>query len=652
VARPDKRVAPKTKRRSLNVEVVWGDVTRVDANVYAVGHYQGVLPQNAEAAFDEAVSAPTSDPQRRVITALTRSGVIRGALGDVFFVPWRAASVAVAGMGRPGTFRERQLRVLWRCVAQTTGRLVREPVIGTVLIGSGAGTLSVPEAVSGMFEGIAEAFDADTDLKLSTIKIVERDLDRAVEALKIAKELAAPDDTRRKSSLGLTVKPELQEADGGTIPDRFCYSVLSAAVARAGHDRTTTLRDALRPVLSHIADEKLRDRVAEGLRDLSVDTRESLADLRQTALHYRLREPQSSGASPIPTRISFSVQQNRIHTAAITHTVTVAERTLGMKASLIARAVEQMIDPDDARLQQYGRALSRFLIHADFKSHIDSELGHLVLEVDRQMAAIPWEMLHEGAGTEPLGIRRPLARQLRTTYSPRPPEAVPRATPRALVIGDPADGQRVLPESRVEAQEVAKVLTGCGFDVVLRIGAPEDGTGAGPIKGVPPADLLEIVDLLASGEFDLVHYSGHADVNDQYPDQTGWLFKGGEFLTPGELEALDQPPAIVVANACSSGVLGRNPALVPSLADAFFKRGVYDYIGTGWPVKEQPAVAFARAFYEALFKRRPGQAGGETIGEAMLAARKALHKEVPRFGHVWGAYQHYGDPTRTVQVTR
>jgi hypothetical protein len=69
-------------------------------------------------------------------------------------------------------------------------------------------------------------------------------------------------------------------------------------------------------------------------------------------------------------------------------------------------------------------------------------------------------------------------------------------------------------------------------------------------------------------------------------------------------------------------------------------------------VKEQPAVAFARAFYETLFARRPGNTTGATIGDAMLEARKQLHKEVARFGHVWGAYQHYGDPTRSVQAAR
>ena len=653
-AEADQSIPPR-QRRPFAIEVVWGDATKVPASLYIVGHYQGVLPQNAEGAFDREVSLPVDDPQRRVITSLTRGGVIRGALGDVFFVPWKSGAVVIAGMGRPGTFGERQLRLLWRSIVHTVGRLVDAPDVCTVLIGSGAGTLSVPQSVRGLVDGINEAFEADPDLRLERIKIVERDLDRAVEALKTLIDIEEEDaGAQRPPLLQLHVGPDLQEVDGANIPDRFCYSVLSAAVARAGEDRAA-LRETLKPLLDHISDERLRTRVADGLKDLSVGMpagmRHAIADLRQAALDYRLRDAESTSSTPTSTRVSYSVQQNAIQVAAITHTVTVAERTIGTRPTLIERAAQQMVDPEPAQLQQYGRALSRFLIPADFASLFEDS-SHLIVEVDRQMATVPWEMFQRADDPEPLAVRRPLARQLRTSYSARPPEYTTRPRLRALVIGDPAGPPNTLEESRNEALKVRDLLQQRGFDVVLRVGAPEDGTGAGPIKGIPPADLLEVVDLLASGEFDLVHYSGHADTNDQVTEKTGWLFKDGEFLTPGELEALDQPPAIVVANACLSGQLGKNPSVVPSLADAFFKGGVYDYIGTSWQVREQPAVAFAEAFYHALFTVAPDEQQSATIGDAMQQARRALYQAREKFGNAWGAYQHYGDPTRQVQLPR
>ena len=67
------------------MEVVWGSVIETTGDVHLVGHYQGVLPQNAEEVLDKAVS-DCQDPL--VITDLTKRGVIRGALGDINFVPW------------------------------------------------------------------------------------------------------------------------------------------------------------------------------------------------------------------------------------------------------------------------------------------------------------------------------------------------------------------------------------------------------------------------------------------------------------------------------------------------------------------------------------------------------------------------------------
>ena len=83
------------------------------------------------------------------------------------------------------------------------------------------------------------------------------------------------------------------------------------------------------------------------------------------------------------------------------------------------------------------------------------------------------------------------------------------------------------------------------------------------------------------------------------------------------------------------------------LADKFFKRGVYDYIGTAWEVRDEPARAFAEAFYETLLS--PGSSG--TIGEAVQTARQRLYKQT-EYGTAWAAYQHYGDPTRRLYFNR
>lgn len=62
----EKRSAPAGKRRkagakrSLNIEVVWGGIDAVQADVLLVGHYLGVMPQTAERKLDELVSGTGS----------------------------------------------------------------------------------------------------------------------------------------------------------------------------------------------------------------------------------------------------------------------------------------------------------------------------------------------------------------------------------------------------------------------------------------------------------------------------------------------------------------------------------------------------------------------------------------------------------------
>jgi hypothetical protein len=56
--------APPPAAARVRVELVWGDIAVVPGDIYAVGHYQGVLPQRAELALDHAVSGERTDASR------------------------------------------------------------------------------------------------------------------------------------------------------------------------------------------------------------------------------------------------------------------------------------------------------------------------------------------------------------------------------------------------------------------------------------------------------------------------------------------------------------------------------------------------------------------------------------------------------------
>src|SRR5262249_50922799 len=145
--------------------------------------------------------------------------------------------------------------------------------------------------------------------------------------------------------------------------------------------------------------------------------------------------------------------------------------------------------------------------------------------------------------------------------------------------------------------------------------------------------------------------------------------------TRSRLGGVARPPRLIVANACVSGALskvgaGGQPAaaaaanapgaapligdarIVAGLADEFFRRGVGDFIGTAWEVPESPAKLFAEHLYKALFANLEDRQPGLTpMGKAVQEARRQLYSRREEFGEhasVWAAYQHYGDPTRTL----
>jgi hypothetical protein len=343
---------------------------------------------------------------------------------------------------------------------------------------------------------------------------------------------------------------------------------------------------------------------------------------------------------------------------------------MDFRPAWVDRLAGDLRAPEGSVVKSQGLKAFRSLVHPELREKLWLQTP-LVLELDRTMASIPWELLHNGdPTTAPLAVYRPVARQLRTAYSPRAVDPVLTRRWRALVIGDPEGN---LPAARKEARSVADTLTRQGLEVQLRIGPP-NAIGLGPEDGIDPADLLEALQLLQSGEYDIVHYCGHAYFNVENPDRSGWKFKDDDVLTPSKLEGVERPPRLIVANACVSSVVSgigaqgfantpttadaraaslvtRDARIVAGLADEFFRRGVGDFIGTAWEVPESAAPLFAEHLYTALFRNWDTRTGLTSIGRAVQEARQMLFEKRDEFGQhasVWAAYQHYGDPTRTL----
>lgn len=657
----------------LRLSVTWGDITQVPADIHISGHYQGVVPASAEHALDVAISSAA----RFVIEEHTRRGWLHGALGEITYFPGKdpqndtsaVRRVAVAGMGRPGTFSELRATQMYASLLGELIGLGSIRRVAMVLIGSGAGNLTVPQACRALVEGFASGPGALVAGLGGLEEVVVVELDR----LRAEQTRLALDRSARQVA-SLLVDAEIARVDGGLVGVDSAAVFAICGLARLVRNSMVQPPQKGRrsdPVgsLLEVLPKEFRSAVREKLAHISDD---------YTSLAVVLGESQETGAESPPVRISVVRDQAGLRWAALTERSTIPERVVGMNPRLVEQLIQRLTAPTNEDAADLPRLLTRFVVPVDFQRHV-SDQAALVLEVDRDTARLPWEFLTDdafdsGQVVEPLAVRTPVARQLRTTYAGIAGEDGEAHELRALVIGDPGDprqGQN-LPQAREEAKEVAGVLRAHGVTVRLFLGG--DATDA---EEATPVSQLDVLKELLGRNYHLVHYAGHGTFDPDNPQLTGWLFADG-LLGARELAQLTRAPRLVVANACWSAARpgmgteesrdedrqprsgqdqARQARLTPVLADEFLRVGVVHYLGTSWKIPDGLARRFARTLYEVLLGK-PGDGRPRTLGEAVCKARQGLfYARGPDPGAVgreqwsaWAAYQHYGDPHDTLQL--
>jgi CHAT domain-containing protein len=149
----------------------------------------------------------------------------------------------------------------------------------------------------------------------------------------------------------------------------------------------------------------------------------------------------------------------------------------------------------------------------------------------------------------------------------------------------------------------------------------------------------------SSGEFDVIHYAGHAFFDPAHPANSGILCAGHEVLSGADIAGVGRLPNLIFFNACESGRLrtatkGKKQLGIHEqiernvgLAEAFLRGGAANYIGTYWPVGDESASTFAQEFYQRVLD-------GEPLGAAILAAGKSIHDTSVD----WADYIFYGSP--------
>lgn len=324
-----------------------------------------------------------------------------------------------------------------------------------------------------------------------------------------------------------------------------------------------------------------------------------------------------------------------------------------------ARAYETSIAPQLSIINtyleaaQYARGRSDKLGQLIFEQFVPlttklaiSEASSLILLVDEETAAYPWELMVEsnGGGLEPVSCRVAMVRQLITApsvYQKRPDQSQ-----RILVVGDPVSDFEELEYAQKEADIVSGLFAKRGYD---------------PVTLVLDSGHRVLAEILTETNR-VLHLAGHGihdfDAADESGASSSAMVLGKDlYLTPDMVSNMSHCPEFVFLNCCHLGarhltepprdetpaerrqrerVTSHRTEIASSLALQFIKSGAKAVIAAGWAIDDDGAMLFAHTFYEEMLK-------GTAFGRAAQAAREKVFNAYGT-SSTYGAYQCYGDP--------
>lgn len=328
----------------------------------------------------------------------------------------------------------------------------------------------------------------------------------------------------------------------------------------------------------------------------------------------------------------------------------------------------------DRRLQKLGRILGEDLLQ-NLADALEEErtaalqenprsVPHLRLQIPSELMRYPWELMFDYQ--DMLSKRFAIGRQvfMDTSLNRRPMRRKPGPV-QVLVIGDPqfsdefleyCDRQHhwrphQLPGAQAEAAQVKaefehlhKELAGMQpIQVTAFIGARVDA-----------ADFRQY---LRDGQFDIIHFAGHARFDAEEPAGSAWLMSDALLRAQeirNSLARTQSPPWLVFANACQAGMdAGARPRQyqgnVFGLATAFINQAVAAYVAPLWPIDDAVAAQLATDFYRGLLLERLSL--GEALYRSKMEVRASLSQTpagavLPaRVALGWASLVLYGDPT-------
>ena len=653
----------------VRITLVEGGITNLQVKVAVAGRYDGLPLGGGARAFD-----------RKLDSWLTRAlelGMIGSGLGQLYPLnlekrreegsgqpPERRINTSyllLASMGEPGRFAQDGLRYLISNIVVATKGLAYDE-FATGLLGTRRNELAITDAIRALLQGIHDGYERFHAIA----ETVTDDRAQFVEAAGRPLDILLVD----KDATKLDRMAEAVEAV-------MAQNILSGLKVEMRPRRTVEQDD---PHPAPRAPDTDADLPVTLLRITRAKPVERVARTEATP------PPTTSADQAQVPAASEQLQTQVLEFSALSDVAAVPVREMEVNKYWLRELPPRMIRAkkreEQARLSAF---FSNCLFPEEFRKHIQTA-KNLIFEVDEFTAPFPWEMAAHQAfsRTTFLSTNIGVSRQFRSLLSP-PPTAVPplNTTLKVLVIADPAPGELSLPGARREGAAVVKILDeACKawagrykFEATVRIGSKKEGDTNPELASAKdaqcivvdakPCEPLDLAMLIVDEHFDVIHYAGHGFCDSSR--QAGWVLAPDCFLTAKEIFRVRQVPRLVFANACFSAVttadgetgIDAHREKSVGLAQAFFARGIPNYIGAGWPVGDAAAFQCARWFYAGVLGLNGLEASSgvnptappATIGEALRNAREqTLGIEPTTMGAgreqfdpaTWGAYQHYG----------
>jgi len=626
---PRKRAAAAPAVKPLHLRLVLGSIAGAGRLKYkslpvdflTAGHYTGYEPTASELALDQLLShslgltgekecGDAESAGHLYLTQATRRGALSIQLGEpcLFPLPGKNQAVALMGLGPPGEFGTAELRVALEEFLPAIARLGCRH-LAAVLVGAGKDNLEIPAAV----ECWLQALDTVQNAGLPhprCVTFVEHSPLRAFQ-MDVAFRALMPN-----------------------YPSMNCG------------DPAPSLE-----TLRRMAEEEARQQALRRLASLVPGQ----PDRRHSRTPRGATPADSSAARKAPTYVNISRHPTGFEFSAITNSAAIPQRIIKLDPALVADISTRLSLATGDACQEWGRTLEKLLIPRDLRAKVFSSAAPVVLALDAATARIPWEMLRlphaagSGAAESSFLSTAPgygVTRQFRTVFAPAPElNRGANRDLRFLIVADPAE-DAPLEGAQQEALAIERILQ--EFKTRHEAANPGCTVHVEVLLGPSQATRADVINRLTNQRYDVIHFAGHCYYDAADPEQNGWIFheERHERITAAELSRLDCVPPFVFSNACESGVTpdrsGSGLALAPAFAEAFFMRGVRNFICSAWPVDDAAAEVFARTFYTAFLGT--ANSAPAAIREAVRLARCATQQLPDDTSNTWGAYQHYGNP--------